>query len=340
MSAEAPRNHNTGEPIPPQGHEGGFSKFLRGFFVVSSEMSTQLPSELSDFAAKINRGAEEGLNMAQQAELRRIEQERQSVERRLRAQEANEQQRRQLIENRLQRLEGIKQITEDIRIRDRLAYIRTTVWEGKGQIQDMTTSSASITEFNSLFENWDPRVAFALMYTYPSADREESGHGRQGYSYGYNWRLAPTTEITSLEVCIHSVDNKRYLDVISPCLIQEEEKILIDRITWGNGVYGNNDDHRVDWVHGPYTWEGYKPLNGSVVPVGVKAIIRIPIDRLSSEEIEEKLDQILINETTARVRGNTVPSKLILSGQEKLRRAKASPQWMKWEWVLTDSVTD
>lgn len=348
MSAEAPRNSGTGEPLPPQEPKSGFLGFLNRFFGLPPEIQptqqppskiVQLPPELSDFAIRLNKGIEDELDMARKTELQRIEREKQLVERSKREKEAREQQGRQLIEGRLQTLGEIKQIAEDLRIRDRLGYINATVWEGKGVIREISTDPKSAySGLDSTFPpDYNPQAAFELKFSYQSAQRQD----RQGHHGGYSYRFALTTETTSLQVCVHSVNmNKgRYLDVISTSLIEEKWEKVTDQIRWG--VYRNNDDHRVDWVHGPYVWEGYRWMVGfGDVPVGVMAINRIPLDSLPREEVEEKLTLVLLKETKARVKKGHVPSRLILAGQESIRKAKIDPQWMNWKEISGPARTD
>lgn len=204
MSAEAPRNSGTGEPVTPQKPKSGFSGLLSRLFAVPLVIM-QPPLELSDFAVRLNKGVADGLGLARQDKLARIELERKSAEKTAREKEAEEQYRRQRIEERLRALEEIKQIAKDLGIQNRLAYINTTVWEGKGQVQDVSTSPS---DAKALYHNWNPSAGFELTYSYQSTFKEE-----ENYTDWCRWRYKPCVSTTFLRIVINSYERGGIMDM-------------------------------------------------------------------------------------------------------------------------------
>lgn len=272
----------------------------------------------------------DGLDQARQKELERIEYERQWAERAAREREATEQQKRQIIENRLQILEEVKQIAVDFKIRDRLAYINATIWEGKGQIKNiLIPPESTISNVNSDMQgNWrDPLVGFELAYSYQSAI-EERVPVSWGRAWGYNWRLVPGMEETSLLIAIQSYDSYGARSgLLGHYVVEREGKVLAVRSSYAEGDDEVNKRRNVLVYHSGNRY--------SLEPWKEDYVVRIGLDSLDKKGTEGKLDQILIHESTVRAREGVVPSKLILVGQEKLRQAKASAHWMKWEYVET-----
>lgn len=292
-------------------------------------------SGISNFAARIKQAVVDGMDMARKVELERVELEKQLAEKSVIVKEAQERAVYQLVEGRLSTLEDIRRITEAFGLRERLEYINTTVWEGKGQIRDISTPREAASYINQVDwpDDWSPRVGFELVYPYQSAV-EERVNASKGRSSGYNWRFVPGVENTYLKMFVKSFDGSgarigslsphvekgRVLDVSSPY-------IKAGKIEVGLGNEGKYN-----------LGDGYMPFVNYVGrPLGYAALFedyaRFRLEPPNYEGIEEKLDQVLVNESTVRTREGAIPSKLILAGQEKLRRAKASPQWKKWEYV-------
>lgn len=240
------------------------------------------------------------------------------------------------MEGRLNVLEDIRHISEAFRIRERLEYISGTVWEGKGQIRDISTPRESASQTNEVGwpEDWSPRVGFELVYPYQSTIVERVNVSK-GRSSGYNWRFVPGMENTYLRIFVKSFDGSgarigllsphvekgRVLDVSSPYIEMGKIKVGLEN----EGKYNLGDAYMpfINYVGRP---SGYTAL--------FEDYARLRLEPPNYEGVEEKLDQVLVSESTIRVREGSVPSKLIMAGKEKLRRAKTSPQWMKWEYVV------
>lgn len=291
-------------------------------------MSTEAPRStgISNFAARIKQAVIDRMDMARKAESEGIEREKRSAERSARKRETQQRAVHELVEARLNVLEDIRRITEAFRIREGLEYINAAVWEGKGQIGDISTPQESASQTNGVGwpNDWSPRVGFELVYPYQSAV-EERVNASIGRSSGYNWRFVPGIENTYLRIFVKSFDGSgARIGSLSPLV---EEGRVLD-------------------VSSPYIELGYRKVGlenegkynlGVGRSLGYAALFedyaRFGLEPPNYEWIEEKLDQVLVSESAIRVRDGAVPSKLILAGQKKLRRAKASPQWMKWEYV-------
>lgn len=321
MSAEAPRNSGTGEPIYPRRREGGISGFLRRFIGQPTPTIIQPPPRLENFAGRLRQGVvdvTEELDIARkQAELERTEREKQEAIKVAEATEAERLQRQQSTESRLQALGEINEMAAAFRIRDRLIYISATVWEGKGQIRDITTPPESAIErFLPDSRDNDLRgleAGYELVYSYEVPVEE-----RKNDYYGYSWRYITGRESTSLRVYIGYADpdgtsingrwphvgkGGKYLNVSSEYL--KSKYIKKESYPW----YG--PEYEAEWL----------PL------VGLE-----PPDR---DGVEKELEQLLISESTKRIRIGAIPSKLYLVGQERLKEAKSNPQWHKWKYVQT-----
>lgn len=316
MSTEAPRNTGTGEPIYPRRREGGFSGLLSRLFAVPPA-SIQPPPKLLDFAVRFRQGVADVTNELDiartQVELGRFEREKQEAREVAEKKEA----KRQLTESRLRALGEIREIAVGLGIRDRLAYINATVWEGKGQIRGITTPPESAIE-RFLRDSRDNdlrglKAGYELVYFWETAITER-GPGGGGDSY--SWRYTTGRGSTSLEVIIGYADpggtsiiglwphvgkSGKYANVFSEYL--KSRHIKKESYPW----YG--PEYEAEWL----------PL------VGLN-----PSDR---DGIEKELEQLLISESTARVRADAIPSKLFLLGRESLKEAKSTPQWNKWEYV-------
>lgn len=300
-------------------------------------MSAEAPRNggILNFAARIKQAVIDGTDTARRLEAERIEREKQLAVRNAREGEAQRKKIRQLAEGRFKTLEDIKQVAEALSIRNRLEYINTTVWEGKGQIRDISTTPESDSQVNKMGwpNDWSPRAGFELVYSYQSAT-EEKVAASKGHSHGYNWRLVPDIENTYLRIFVKSFDGSglrigwlaphieegRVLDMSSPYIGMGKQKVGLENEGKENLPDGNMPF--VNYVGRPAEYTAF-----------FEDYARFRLEGPSYEGMEEKLDQVLVNESAIRVREGAVPSKLILLGQEKLRRAKASPQWMKWEYV-------
>lgn len=338
MSAEAPKNSGQGEPIHPQRPDGGFSGFLKRLFSVPPEPQRiqeetpriiQSSLELSAFATRINTAVDNGLDMARKAEVEKIEQERKLAELAIREKESQENARRQLIESRLRSLEATKQIAEELKIRDRLAYINDSVWEGKGKLLNLSSEPEDIDQY----------FGFKLVFSYPSAV-EEGVRASKGRSVGYNSRLVPGIAETYLSIAVQNCEEYGARGGLFGLQVDKDGMMIgirthVDEANdaytkgiwsswWGSSYrpnYVNNisSNNSISWQEKTYR---LYPINREDFSLKIK------LDQLDNASIEEKLDQILVRESTTRVREGVVPSKLIIQGQERLKQAKTSPSWM------------
>lgn len=305
MSAEAPKQTGAEPNSPPQA-KSRLGDFFRNFFAVPLMPTvTQPPPELSDFTVGLRKAVAEVTNKLdtarRQAESDRIELEKQSAERASREKETREQQERRDAERRLQAFEEMKQLAEKLRIRNRLASINTTVWEGKGQIQDISSS-----EGRPGLLIYDPVAGYELVYSYKTSGTERKTHfynnNPRNFEEGYSWRLVEAMESTSLRV------------YISCSMRMEGGKSLIEDLPYvGRGG---------KFLCVLSEFRGDTPYNIGLNPPG-------------REGVEKELDQALIDESTRRVREGATPSKLSLAGQEELKKAETTPQWYKWKYVQT-----
>lgn len=337
MSAEAPENSGQGEPIHPQRPDGGFSGFFKRLFAVPPEPQRiqeetpriiQSSPELSAFATRINTAVDNGLDMARKAEVEKIEQERKLAELAIREKESQESARRQLIESRLQSLEATKQIAEVLKIHDRLEYINSSVWEGRGELRNIS----------SKLEDIDQYFGFKLVFSYPSAV-EEGVRSSKGRSCGYNARLIPGIEETYLIIAVQSCEEYGAKGGLFGHQVDRDGMILGIR-THADGAdeaymgpylrpyRGYRESDIREGKHNSITWEEAKYRFNPVLREDYS--FKLKLNQLDKASIEEKLDQILVLESTTRVRQGVVPSKLVIKGQERLRQAKVNPSWMKW----------
>lgn len=300
MSAEAPRNTGTGRPLPPQRSESGFAGFIRRLFVPGSNyQSGQPPVELGNLATRISEEVDRVQNIARHVESERLEKEKQEAERWAKIDESIEQHMNQLIRAGKQALEEITPVASNLRIRERLNYINANVWERKGEVRDISTPPGSITREAINQNSWRPQVGFELSYSYPTAVIESNRV--KTYTAAYTeWRYVRGTETTYLRVVVKPISEPlaSYDLAFDP-----NERRFVEIITSCSEFY-----------------------------IGKSKLAHcICIDLPSDQDISRQLDDLLAQESAARVRIGAIPSKLVLSGQESIRQAKATPHWMKWD---------
>jgi len=329
MSAEAPKRN-----------QGSLSGFLRRLFDVPLEpqhtqqpiqsatpKALQISPDLESFVGRLNKVVADGLDQARQAEFERVNQERQSAERSARAKEAERQKRDELTISGFRSLEEIKEIAEGLGIRARLAHINATVWEGKGQIKDISTPSESATKrFLSDGGDYDLRTlraGYELVYAWERPTEERKYHpyfknNPASFNKGYSWRYITGGDSTSLRVSIgYSYPDGRCTDDLIP----------INQMA-GRYVSVSSDlkSKYIEKLHNRY---GFVPANER------EWLTLVRFNTLERDGIEKELEQFLIAESTERVRVGVTPSRLFLLGQEELRQAKLTPQWHRWEYVQT-----
>lgn len=310
MSAEAPKSPGITAPVTPQEPQGCLPRFLRRF-VGQTQPTYRPPAGLENFAARLNHGVTNVMNelntARSQAELEKVRLERQEAKRISEEKETEGQKRNEFTRSRLQSLEEIKELAESFRIKARLACINTTVWEGKGQIRDITTPPESATErFTRFSEDDDLRAlqaGYELVYSYDIPIIEKKVHhydnnNPKSFETGYSWRYTTGRGSASLKVYIGYAD----LD----------------------GTSINARDLRLG-KSGKYICIASNSEYGPLVGLN-------PPDR---EGIEEELEQLLVSESTARVMSEAIPSKLHKDGQKRLRETKSAPEWHRWKHVQT-----
>lgn len=177
MSAEAPKNSGTGEPVPPQETEGGFSRLLGRLFGAPSELHPtqqpisriiQPPFGLEDLANQIQHGLND-LSAAEERKRQELVAWRISQAER----KATEEQRNNEIreQERLKKEAAAREAThvmQDFGIADRLKYIRENVWK-KGEIRTIEPESGSRLVGN---EFGDRLGGLELIYSFPSFTKE------------------------------------------------------------------------------------------------------------------------------------------------------------------------
>ena len=313
MSAEAPRNTGTGDPINPQRPESGLSRALRGFFGEQTHRAIQPPPELENFTDRLRQRVVDvtsELDIARrQVELDRINLARQDAERLAREKEAREKQERQFADDKLQALEEIKKIMARLKIRDRLGLINAHVWEGKGQIRDISTPPESATE-RFLPDSKDDdlsalQAGYELIYSYKVPIEE-----RESARYGFNWRYTAGKESTSLRVYIGYADpDGTSMNGLWPH-VGKGGKYVVVSSEYLKSKYIKRESY--PW-YGPEYEAEWLPLVG--------------LEPLDMDGAEKELEQLLISESTERIRVGAIPSKLYLVGQERLKDATSNPQW-------------
>lgn len=310
-------------------------------------MSAEAPRNagLPNFAARIKQAVVGGIDIARKAEDERILQKRQWVERSALEERAKEEQERQFVESRLLQFKEVKQIVEDLRIQDRLGYIRTDVWEGQGKLTSISTTPECLSSkrYDWKGDDWDSYFGFSLQFSYPSAV-EERMLVSKGREQGYNWRLIQGTETTSLTVAVQSYDGYGAREgLFGHQVIDKEGKILGICSPYAES---NSEAYQRRSRYTPFRYLSDEPHSGIIhhYPRYTRDqqeqwdenyVARLRLDQFDNESIAEKLDQILVHESMVRVSEGIIPSKLVLMGQDKLRQAKAGPHWMKWEYVIT-----
>lgn len=301
MSAEAPRNSGTGDPVYPQRSESGFAGFLRKMFVRgSSYQPGQHPAELGNLADRISEKVNRVQNIARQAESDRLEKEKKEAEKWARIDEDIEQHMNQLVRAGKKTLEEITPVVTNLRIRERLNYINATVWEGKGRVRDISTPPGSITRDAINQNSWRPQAGFELSYSYPTAVTEGNRVSTSTGAYT-KWRYIRGTKTAYLRVVVKPISEPlaSYDRAFDP-----SERRFIEVTTSCSEFY----------------------------IIGKSGLAHcISIDLPSEQDISIQLDDLLAQESAARVRVGAIPSKLVLSGQESIRQAKATPHWMKWD---------
>lgn len=313
MSAEAPRNSGAGEPIHPQRPDGGFSGFFKRFFSVPSEPQpayqttsriVQPPPGLEGFADGLKQGIDSHFTSVRQQELDR-QAEILRISNITAANQAQEETRqRELAEQERVRREiaiaEANKILEDFHIRERLEYIRDTVWEGKGQVKPLEPNSSWL-------------GGFEVVHEYTSFTKQEETLHPEGWGpANYRWKYVPRTDSTHLRIV--AIDNSQ---------ISISSYLNSDRFyenTGYTGVWSKN----WGWQDDPRGF-GYSISRDE--PVVVK---------MNTPESETLLQEAITKVIVDRIKRGLLPAQIEKHAEEEMLRL--SPQWGKWNKQFVSKI--
>lgn len=305
MSAESPRNSGTGEPTRPQKPDGRFSGFFKRLFAVPSEPQpvhqttsriVQSPPGLEDFAAGLKQGMDNHFASVKQQELDR-QAEILRISNIAAAKQAQEEAKQKELDEqeRIRREKAIveaNKMLEDFRIRERLEYIRDTVWEGKGQVRSLEPNSSWL-------------GGFEIVHEYPSfTKREETLHPEGCGPANYRWKYVPRTDSTHLRMV--AIDNSQ---------ISISSYLNSDRF-YENTGYTGAWSKNWGWQGDPRGF-GYSSSRNEPVVV-----------QINSPESEKLLREAITKVIVDRVKRRLVPAQIEMYAKEEMLRV--SPQWGKW----------
>ena len=257
------------------------------------------PSPISDFKTRLRIEVQEvTTNLTTQrirAEHDRVEQERESARREGRQKEAKRKQEDHDRERRQNAFEEMKQLAEKLRIRDRLKYIKDTVWEGKGRVIDVSANGG-----HGHYD--DPRVGWELVYSYKTLGEKNkthhSGNNPKNFVLGYSWKFAEATQSISLKI------------LISSSL----------RTEGGNNII---EDH-------PFVGRGGKYLAVTSSQGEYGSTAYVGLNPPGRDGVNREIDQRLIDDSTRRIKEGLIPSKLSSAGEKEIWNSRLGPDWYKW----------
>lgn len=317
MSTEAPRNSGQGEPVPPQRSKDGFSGLLRRLFIAPTEPQptqqsisriVQPPPGLEGFATGLKQGIDSHFTSVKQQELDRqnAEASRLSAEAAKQAQE--EVKKKELAgQERIRREEAIAEankILENFRIRERLEYIRDTVWEGKGEVMPIEPNS-------------DCFGGFDLVHKFPSFTKQEEtlSADRHG-TPNYRWRYVPKTD--SVHFRISALGNSRlsiYSYLLSDRFEEDSPRSGVDHKTWGGYSWQHDDDPR-----------GIRYSHHGAEAVDVQT------DLPESETLlQAAITQVIVD----RIKRGVLPAQLEQEAREQRSRL---PHWQQWNKQFSNII--
>lgn len=293
MSAEAPRNTGTGEPISAQRYKGGISKLLTRLFGVPDQQLSQQSTlriiqpapGLEAFAAGLKQRIDNHLAQQRQEEL-----ERQNAEAARIVAEAKEKtieaEKQKTLESqgriRKERAieEGLK-ILQEFQIADRLKIIQQTAWEGKGKVKPIEPDGIVVLG------------GFELAHYYPSHTIEKEGDLCRG-----RWRFAPSTDSTRIIVKVlgQRMTYEHYIEFSAPRVKTTVENGRFLEIT-------------------SFTTERLEHVANKAV---------IPLDTKDSKTL---LEDALLQDTMDRLTNQNLPSQVEKRTREERSRL---PHWQKW----------
>lgn len=224
MSAEAPRNSGTREPMPHQASKGRFSRFIRGLFAEPLELANeqptprvvQLPPHMKGFADRIHQGIsnQQAVDQQRLLEHERLMEERRAAEVEKQTQaEAEQRERAQQYRIKIEQAaaEGAE-VLGKFQIAERLEAIRQTVWEGRGEIVPLKPyfDFPFQGEWDKIREKiWNGQIPYykqppkpkydllgglELVFEYPDVVWVETRENGDGTTSTFSYSLSPGTE--------------------------------------------------------------------------------------------------------------------------------------------------
>lgn len=302
MSAEAPKPTGMTAPVTPQEPQGCLPGFLRRLVVGTSEPQfisgsapklTQPPPGLENFSAGIKQGIDDHFASVRQQDLERrnaeaarlaIENGKQSIAvlRQLRVEE-------QAILSRERSIAEAADVLKNLRIAERLEYIRGAYWEGKGEVRPVAPG-----------EYGERLGGFELVHEYPSFTKRVEQLFPGKFSYGvsnYRWWYEQRADSTSLRII--ALTNSRLL-IHSNLTSQmfEVDRLSGDlmRKSWG-------------WGEDPRGMIGYESVDGQKIIV--------PTDLPDRETL---LQKAITQEVVYRMTHKLLPSQLETAAKEEWLR--------------------
>lgn len=314
MPIEATRGHGTEESIHLRGLKGRFSGFLKKISGVQPELqSTQQrvpkiikpPPGLEDFTTGLKQGIDNHFTSVRQQELDRqnAEVSRLSAEALKKAQEETKQ--KELAEQeRIRREKDIAEankILENFRIKERLEYIRDTVWEGRGKVKPLEPKPSWL-------------GGFELVHEYPSLTKqEETLHAEGGCEPNYRMKYVPRTDSTHLRIAV--IDNSQmsissHLD--SDRFSESPPYSGVFHKTWG----WTGDPRGI--IHG---YDRNEPV----------------IVQMDIPESETLLQEAIVGIIVDRIARRVLPAQLEEEAKFERRRL---PNWQKWNREYSTVIYD
>lgn len=260
MSAEAPRNSGTEEPIHTQRPDGGLSGFLRRFIGQPTPTIIQPPPGLKDFAAKLHQKVDDNLVTQRQREL---ELQRETTARLAVAAEGRaiaEQRQREFAEGHNTRKRESQKVLQDFQIAERLKYIQKNVWGGMGTIRQIDDGIVAYRGSSELL------AGLELIYQYPACVGRKDYNSTDAGDWT-SYMFAPEMRFTKLGVKVVNVKHDT----------NEDEKLL----EIFSGIYS------------PAVHNGYSPFEiiaATEIPLGEENSVTL-LEQVLLEEIDIRLNR-------------------------------------------------
>ncbi|KKR10144.1 MAG: hypothetical protein A3D24_01620 [Candidatus Blackburnbacteria bacterium RIFCSPHIGHO2_02_FULL_39_13] len=294
MSAEAPRNPDTREPIHSQKSKGALFASLQRFFGVSdgqpiqplTSRIIQPPPGLEAFAFNLQQGVNDYVTAQRRIEFDTARENAIRLAAETEERAVAIQRQKELDDQERAREETITRETSKIlqgfNIAQSLRYIQETVWGGKGKVRPI--ENRHMFTDGLVWYGLTVLGGFELVHEYPSCKLMEEYRGDYDFPYTVwrKWQYMPSTDSTSLSV-------------------------RLTRVAQGDSE------------------EGEKKLLISSSALGSHSNILV-----EDNEALPELEAALIEEAGYRISHSLLPSQLEQGAKRNLTEAQRSRGWKKW----------